>query len=692
MYDPFPGHEFTMSLRLRTISFPVLAVLLAATAAGAQQPSPISGNATAGEAPEPPEPVAAFEVSLPALVLTGTPFEVTVTPMDGEGRTLADYRGAPRLAWADGAALRTDPPRAESAAAPAGPERREDGALVFSDVVRVVSGAAELQVGDAGVTASAATRAIPGLLSIAPPLTAMLLAVLLRQVVVALVVGVWVGATVVSGFDPLAGFLELGSRFVIGAVTDPDRAHIIVFSMLFGGLAGLLSRSGGARGFAQLITRYAKTARQGQVSAMLMALVVFFDDYANVIIRGNLMRPITDGLRVSREKLAFLTDTGAASVASTVIVSTWIGYEVGLIDQGLDLIAYPQDGYTVFLRTIPYRFYPIFSFALALAVGFWGRDFGPMRTAEQRAFARNEPVRPGAEPATETLDEEPGVAEAPALWVNGLVPILAVLVTAGLSIWWTGTAALASAGETGYGLREVVTNSDSYRSLLWASAAGCVVALALAVGRRLLGLGAAIGAWLAGLRSMVLAIVILVLAWCIGDVTAELHAAQYLVEVFLDVLSPTLLPTLTFLVAGVMAFATGTSWATMAVLMPLVIPLANALAANAGLAPAAADPILMGVVGAVLAGAVFGDHCSPISDTTVLSSMASACDHLDHVKTQLPYALSAAAIAIFLGILPTSFGVPPWIALVAGTAGAVALVRILGARIGPERSRTAAPA
>ena len=682
-----------MSLRLGAVSFPAFAVLLAATAAAAQQPGATSGDAASDNAREAPGTLAAFEVALPTLVLTGTPFEVAVTPKDGEGRTLTGYAGAPQLAWSDGnATLRPDASPGEPPTVPDAPEVGEEGALVFTGVVRAVSGAAELRVSDSGITASATTRAIPGFLSITPPLTAMLLAVLLRQVVIALVVGVWVGATVVAGFDPLAGFLELGSRFVIGAVTDPDRAHIIVFSMLFGGLAGLLSRSGGARGFAQLITRYAKTARQGQVSAMLMALVVFFDDYANVIIRGNLMRPITDGLRVSREKLAFLTDTGAASVASTVIVSTWIGYEVGLIDQGLDLIAYPQDGYTVFLRTIPYRFYPIFSFALALAVGFWGRDFGPMRTAEQRAFAKNEPVRPGAEPATETLDEEPGVAEAPALWVNGLVPILAVLVTAGLSIWWTGTAALAAAGETAYGLREVVTNSDSYRSLLWASAAGCVVALALAVFRRLLGLGAAIGAWLAGLRSMVLAIVILVLAWCIGDVTAELHAAQYLVAVFLDVLSPTLLPTLTFLVAGVMAFATGTSWATMAVLMPLVIPLANALATNAGLAPTTADPILMGVVGAVLAGAVFGDHCSPISDTTVLSSMASACDHLDHVKTQLPYALSAAGIAIFLGILPTSFGVPPWIALVAGTAGAIVLVRILGTRIGPERSRRAVPA
>ena len=634
------------------------------------QPAPAEQPAEEREAPA----VASFEVSAPPLVLTGVPFEIEIVPRGADGAPLREYAGRPSLSWSDSGAV-----HAVGASEP--PIRTEQGALVVSGIARSVSGASRLTVSDGAVSSSASIRAIPGFLSVVPPLAAMLLAVLLRQVVIALVAGVWIGATIVSGFDPLTGFFEVGSRFVIDAVTDRDRAHIIVFSMMFGGLAGILSKGGGARGFAQLITRYAKTARRGQVSAMLMALVVFFDDYANVIIRGNLMRPITDGLRVSREKLAFLTDTGAASVASTVIVSTWIGYEVGLIDQGLDLIDYPEDGYSVFLRTIPYRFYPIFSFVLALAVGLLGRDFGPMRAAEQRAARRNEPLRPGSEPATEALDEEPGLEGVRALWINGLLPIAAVLVTAGVSIWWTGAAALRAAGETEYGLRQIVTNSDSYVSLLWASSAGCAVGLLVAVSRRLLGLGAAINAWISGLKSMVLAILILVLAWCIGDVTAELQAAQYLVLVFQNVLSPALLPTLTFVVAGVMAFATGTSWATMAVLMPLVIPLSSALSANAGLAPAAADPILMGVVGAVLAGAVFGDHCSPISDTTVLSSMASACDHLDHVKTQLPYALSAAAIAIVLGILPTSFGVPPWIALLGGTIGAVAVVRVLGARI-----------
>ncbi len=614
---------------------------------------------------------ASFELELPRVVLTGVPFEVVAIPRAEPGDPVTGYRGTPLLEGAGQAGSIT---------------RRDDGAVVFSDVQVGDSGRFEISAVDGDARGTVGARAIPGIWSLAPPVVAIVLAILFRQVVLALVAGIWIGSTLLLNFNPLAGFFEVGSRYVIGAVTDSDRAHIIIFSMMFGGLAGILSRSGGARGFAQLITRFARTARRGQVSAMLMALVVFFDDYANVIIRGNLMRPITDGLRVSREKLAFLTDTGAASVASTVIVSTWVGYEVGLIDQGLQLIDYPEDGYSVFLRTIPYRFYPIFSFALALAVGFLGRDFGPMRAAEQRAMRLNQPLRPGSEPATEALDEDPAVASVSSgLWAIGLLPILAVLVTAGVAIWLTGTNALAASGATAYGLRDVVTSSDSYVSLLWASIAGCLTGIVLAVAQRILTLGSAIGAWVAGLKSMVLAILILVLAWSIGDVTAELHAAQYLVQVLQNVLNPSLLPTLTFVVAGVMAFATGTSWATMAVLMPLVIPLSHALAEGAGLPLAVSDPILMGVVGAVLAGAVFGDHCSPISDTTVLSSMASSCDHLDHVKTQLPYALSAAGIAIVLGILPTSFGVPPGVALLAGIAAAIVLVRLVGARI-EERS------
>ncbi|MYF76285.1 MAG: Na+/H+ antiporter NhaC family protein [Acidobacteria bacterium] len=627
-------------------------------------PRSVAGQTGGAEAPEHP---ASFALETPRVVLTGVPFEVVVTPQAESGDPLPGYRGTPRLDGVDQAGSST---------------YRGDGAVVFSSVLVEDSGRFEISAADGAARGAAGTRAIPGIWSLAPPMLAILLAILFRQVVLALVAGVWIGSTLLLNFNPLAGFFEVGSRYVIGAVTDSDRAHIIIFSMMFGGLAGILSRSGGARGFAQLITSFARTARRGQVSTMVTALVVFFDDYANVIIRGNLMRPITDGLRVSREKLAFLTDTGAASVASTVIVSTWVGYEVGLIDQGLELIDYPEDGYSVFLRTIPYRFYPIFSFALALAVGFLGRDFGPMRAAEERARRLNQPLRPGSEPATESLDEDPGVERINSgLWMGGVFPVLAVLVTAGIAIWLTGTRALAAEGVTAYGLREIVTNSDSYIALLWASVAGCVTGIVLAVARRILSLGSAIGAWIAGLRSMVLAIVILVLAWSIGDVTAELHAAQYLVQVLQNVLNPSLLPTLTFVVAGVMAFATGTSWATMAVLMPLVIPLSHALAQNAGLAVAVSDPILMGVVGAVLAGAVFGDHCSPISDTTVLSSMASACDHLDHVKTQLPYALSAAGIAIVLGILPTSFGVSPGIALIAGIAAAILVVRLAGARI-----------
>ena len=471
------------------------------------------------------------------------------------------------------------------------------------------------------------------------------------------------------------------THFVINAITTKSQAQILVFSFLFGGMVGVITRNGGARGIAELITSFAKGAKGGQMSTMLMALVMFFDDYANVLVRGNLMRPITDKLRISREKLSFLVDTGAASVASTALISTWIGYEVGLIDQGLQIIGSSEDGYTMFIRTIPYRFYPLLALVFAFVISATDRDFGPMLKAERRARFEGQVLRPGAEPATETLEDETD-GDKPSSWLNGLAPIVAVLVVGLSGIYLTGADALGPDDERSLG--NIVANSDSYVGLLWASLAGCAVAMGLAVARRVLTLTQAFGAWIQGLKSMMMAIVILVLAWSIGAATTELQAASYLVQILEGALDPAWLPALTFIIAAAMAFATGTSWATMAIMMPLVIPLADALSSSAGLPADRIDNILVGVIASVLAGAVFGDHCSPISDTTILSSMASASDHIDHVRTQLPYAVLVAVVGMFVGSIPTAYGMSPWISIVIGTVVLVAVLYIYGKPVEAE--------
>ena len=600
-------------------------------------------------------------VEAPDLVLTGIPFEITVSVVDADGRPVSSATGTPVVTGLSSGTFE---------------------GLGAKDAVIETGGNHRVGVRLGALSAEREVRAIPGILSVLPPLIAIGLALVFRQVVISLFAGIWLAATFIYDYNIVTGFFSTLTRFVIDALTTKNQAQIVVFSMLFGGMVGVVTKNGGARGIAELVTRYAKTAKGAQTSTMVMAIVIFFDDYANILVRGNLMRPITDKLRVSREKLSFLVDTGAASVASTVLVSSWIGYEVGLIDQGLQIIGSSEDAYLMFVRTIPYRFYPILSLVFAFAICFTDRDFGPMLKAERRARFEGKVMRDGAEPVAETLEEEPDTAR-PSSWLNGLAPIVTILVVGLAGIYITGRDALAPGAELS--LSSVVSGTDSYVALLWASLSGCAVAIGLAVGSRVLTLAESFGALMQGFKATMTAIVILVLSWSIGDATTELHAADYLVQVLEGALNPAWLPALTFVLAAAMAFSTGSSWATMAIMMPLVIPLSSALSISVGLGADRIDTILVGVISSVLAGSVFGDHCSPISDTTVLSSMASATDHIDHVRTQLPYALLVAVVGVVIGSIPTAYGFSPWWSLLIGSAVLVAVLFLYGKPVGsPE--------
>jgi Na+/H+ antiporter NhaC len=299
-----------------------------------------------------------------------------------------------------------------------------------------------------------------------------------------------------------------------------------------------------------------------------------------------------------------------------------------------------------------------------------------MHAAESRARSGGGVLRPGSMPAADLsggLMEPP--ANAPRRWINAAGPILVVMVTALIGIYYTGYIALeAGSART---LRNIVGGADPFRTLIWASSAGVATAIILAVAQRILTLTAALEAWIGGMRAMLLAVVILILAWGLGDVTEALGTGPYLSGLLQDTLPLRLVPVLVFLVAAATSFATGTSWGTMAILFPVVIPLAVAMGAGVGFG-GEGYTILLGVISSVMAGSLFGDHCSPISDTTVMSSMASACDHIDHVRTQLPYALVVAVVAMAVGDIPTSFGLSPFIALLLGAVILVLLLRVLG--------------
>ncbi len=528
-------------------------------------------------------------------------------------------------------------------------------------------------------------RVLPGLLSIIPPLLAILMALIFRQVIVSLIFGVYIGAVFIYNYNPLTALLRLIDKYIISAVSDTSHIQIIVFTLLFGGVIGLISKSGGTRGIANVITRFAKNRKSTMISSWLAGLVIFFDDYANTLIVGNLMRPVTDRMKISREKLAFIVDATAAPVASVFIISSWIGFEVGLIQDGLKMIGSDADGYSTFLATIPYRFYPIAMLFFVFIISYFQRDFGPMFKAERRAQIEGK-VSNRADSNQKSLDEFSEIFgnEEKAKWYNGIIPIFIIIFGTIIGLVYTGINSLQEQGFTNYGMREIISNSDSYLALLWSSFTACIVSAIMILSQKIMSLSETIDAWFIGIRSMLLAIIILTLAWSIGAITVEMKTADYIISLIGGDISPHYLPVLIFIIAAITSFATGTSWGTMAIMMPIVIPLAHSVAGLNNLIPADSTIILYGVISSVLAGSVFGDHCSPISDTTILSSIASGCNHVDHVRTQLPYALVVAFVCILLGDILSAYGYSPFLSF--GLIGIilVGVVLIFGRKVNPE--------
>jgi Na+/H+ antiporter NhaC len=506
-------------------------------------------------------------------------------------------------------------------------------------------------------------RIIPGWLSILPPLIAILLALIFRQVILSLMIGIYAGAVFIYDFNFLTALFRLIDHYVITAIIDKSHAEIIVFTLLFGGVIGLISKSGGTKGIANSMSRFARSRSSGMFAAWLSGIIIFFDDYANTLVVGNLMRPLTDKLKISREKLSFIVDATAAPVASVVIVSSWIGYEVGLIQDGLTAIGSNANAYSVFIDTIPFRFYPIAMIIFVLLVALSRRDFGKMRVAEARAATTGKLFDDKSTPLLDKNIDLESEAVLKQRWFNGVIPILVIILGTIAGLLYTGIDSLQQQGIQQYNLRDIIGSSDSYLALLWSSFAAAVVAAVLILSQKILTINQTIDAWLAGIKSMTLAIVILTLAWGIGSVTTEIKTADYIISLISDTIDPRFLPVLIFLVCGLTSFATGTSWGTMAVMMPIVIPLTAHVTHLFGYNNVDTQLMLNGTISSVLAGCVWGDHCSPISDTTILSSMASGCDHIDHVRTQLPYAIFVGIICMLLGDIASAFGVSPFLSI-----------------------------
>ena len=308
-----------------------------------------------------------------------------------------------------------------------------------------------------------------GWLSIVPPLLAIGLALAFRQVVVALLLGLWVGAIIVEG-DPLAAFLRVGDRYLVGAIADSSHASIILFTTVLGGMVGVLSRSGATAGIVHWLAGRVGGRRGGQTATAGLGTLIFFDDYANTLLVGATMRPLTDRLRISREKLSYLVDSTAAPVATVAVISTWVGFEVGLIQDAMARMGGGEAAYSFFLRSIPYGFYPLLTLVFIYAIAISGRDFGPMLKAERRAVESGEVLRPGAQPASDLggMDEEEDTDRPPPHPLLAGAPIGVVILTTAVGLYLGGRKAAMAAGISAPSVRQVLDNADSFAVLTWA--------------------------------------------------------------------------------------------------------------------------------------------------------------------------------------------------------------------------------
>ena len=600
-----------------------------------------------------PHPASAIEIETPAVGLSGVPLDYSVSGVGPGVSVRLEAGGSTYTALADA-----------------------EGNATFTDVSIANAGEASVSATADGQTASQSLRVIPGWVSVLPAILAITIALTLRNVIPALLLGLWVGATALRSFTLEGagrGLLDSFQVFVTGAIADFDRASIILFTMMIGGMVGIITRNGGMASIVRTIVSRAKTAVGGQVAVWLMGLMIFFDDYSNTLVVGNTARSLTDHLKVSREKLAYIVDSTAAPVACIALITTWIGYQIGLVDQALATIPALSEvqAYSVFIHSIPYSFYPILAIVFVLMISASGLDFGPMYRAEVRA--RNGAVKPEAVEALPAIqgDELEPKDKIPLRAFNAFVPIIALIIALLLSLVLLGE---------GDGMVEILETTSPYQAMMYSSFVGVLVAAALSIGQRILSIHETVDAWYGGLRATLFGMIILVLAWSLSDLTAALNTAQYLVTLLADSLPVALIPAIVFVLAAFTAFTTGTSWGTMAILMPLIIPLGWAVMTVNGIADASGMHILYSSVACCLGGAVWGDHCSPISDTTVLSSVASGCDHIEHVRTQLPYALLVGIVGLSVGTIPGGFGMPPWISIVIGIAILGVFLRFVGKR------------
>jgi len=542
-----------------------------------------------------------------------------------------------------------------------------------------------------------------------PAVVAFAMAIMTRRTVLSLMVGVYAGALLMAGGDPFVAIYQTWETHLWPTLIDPGKLRVFSFTILMGAMVGVVTISGGMRSLISCLMPVASNRRRGQLATWLMGNVIFFDDYASIILLGSTFRSLCDRLRISRAKLAYIVDSTAAPTASIAIVSTWIAVEIDYISDGL--LASGMDGsmaFETFVLSIPYRFYVISSLLLVPITVIMRRDLGSMHAAEAECIATKYVAEDEVTDSTSALDHWYS-------WIFAVVPILVLLIAVVVGLYVTGRQAVAEETSGVVALNQ--TSFERFRQIIGAASSsvslqyGAIVGLATAIGLPLLMRAMSFerlseGA-VSGVRIVLPAVAVLWTASTLSRMSTDrsvngevettpfqfqdhrLYAAEYLTGFLTSTpgasddnsnsqwFALSLAPTVAFLLASFVAFCTGTSYGTMGILLPMLIPIVCGMLSLDG-DVSLSDPLLLATIASVLAGAVFGDHCSPISDTTIMSSQSSGCDHLTHVWTQAPYATLAASISVVLGTLPIGFGVSVWYLLPLQLVGMIVFTRLLG--------------
>lgn len=494
-----------------------------------------------------------------------------------------------------------------------------------------------------------------GILSILPVALAILIAIKLKNVIPALFAGVLVGVLILVGGNPIAGVTTMIQDYFFVQLTDSYNAGVLVLLVFIGGFVGLMEKSGGAAAFAKSMTRVVDNRFKTQIGAWLGGIVVFFSDLGTPLIVGPIFEPIFDKLRVSREKLAWIIDSTASPVAVLVPFIGWGVYVMGLLQKEFEVLSVAESDWSAFISAIPFQFYPILAVLMVPLIAFTGYEFSAMAKAEKRTLQTGETFWPNATPMRQTAAEEVPGSKAILIWLPLLVlfvTLFGILAPLGFPFKKVAGSAFRTALSTGY---------------LFAA----LTLIALMCFNKVKTFKESLDIYYGGMSKMMSVAVILVLAWSLGAVGKALGTANFIIDITEGTLPAWAVPCLVFLIGALMSFATGSSWGTFAIMMPLVIPMAISLGAP-----------LHVCIGAVLSGGLFGDHCSPISDTTILSSTGAGCDHIDHVKTQLPYALLNGTVS-FLAYVVAGITGSVW-ALLAAVVAMTCAVVLLSKRFGEK--------